>query len=64
MKKIFSLLAATLFSAALMAADFTPTSVYVAGDARLGPSIVASAMADGMRVARRIADELLGPEFA
>ena len=32
MKKIFSLLAATLFSAALMAADFTPTSVYVAGD--------------------------------
>lgn len=32
MKKIFSLLAATLFSAALIAADFTPTSVYVAGD--------------------------------
>ena len=33
--------------------------VYVAGDARLGPSIVARAMADGLRVADEIAASLL-----
>ena len=33
MKKIFSLFAAALMTTALMAADFTPTTVYKAGDA-------------------------------
>ena len=45
-------------SPAVVAASGSGCPVYVAGDARLGPSIVASAMADGMRAAELIVRDM------